>query len=326
MKESSPKVSIIIPLYNSERFISTSIDSAITQTWINKEIIIVDDGSKDNSLEFAKKFKAENVRIFSQKKSGASSARNRAFKESTGQYIQYLDSDDILAPDKIEKQLLQLKTEQADTIASGPFFNFKETIENFESNVRDEGNTSFNNPVDWLIKAASDKAMFPTVVWLTPRKLIEEAGPWNEGLTYNDDSEFFSRVILMSKKIVFCEDAISFYRRGNPNSLGSQKSIIARKSEFDSLSLVTEHLLKFEDSVRVRRACSYQYNKLYYSLYPSSKSVRTEVKDKLIELGSYEKFEFGHGFTSKIGKLIGWKTAMWLRYYILKILKFRFIL
>jgi glycosyltransferase involved in cell wall biosynthesis len=325
LKDLDIKVSILIPLYNSERFIASVIDSAVKQTWVNKEIIIVDDGSEDNSLEFANKFKAENVRIYSQKNSGASSARNRAFKESTGQYIQYLDSDDILAPDKIENQLLQLKCDLPGTIASGPFCNFTGSIENFRTPVKDDGYSSYDNPVDWLLIAAFDKAMFPTVVWLTPRKLIEEAGPWNEGLTYNDDSEFFARVLLKSNKIVFCENAVSYYRRGNPNSLGSQKSYIARKSEFDSLKLVTEHLIQFEDSERVRRACSYRLNKLYYSLYPSSRTIRTEIKDKLIKLRSYEEFEFGNGFTSKIGRLIGWKMARWLRYYILKIIKLRYI-
>jgi glycosyltransferase involved in cell wall biosynthesis len=314
------KVSIIIPMYNSGNFVDKTIESAINQTWLNKEIIIVDDGSEDQSLEIAKRYESENVKIFSQKNGGAGSARNKGFVYATGQFIQFLDADDILDPDKIENQLIQLQSEPEGTIASGPFIPFTGTIGNSQTVTKDEGYTNFDQPIDWLIIAASGKAMFPPAVWLTPRDLIEEAGVWNETLSYNDDSEFFARVLLKSKKIIYCDYSVSFYRRGNPESLGSRKDLKARISEIDSLKLVTDHILNFENSERVRRACAWQYSKIYYSLYPGYKTLRNDIERRLNELDANVKFDFGKGFTGRISKFIGWKAARWVRYYSFKVI------
>ena len=99
------KVSVLIPLFNSEKFIEQTIKCALSQSWQNKEVIIVDDGSTDKSLSIAKSYESEIVKVFSQTNRGAASARNLAFKRSSGDYIQYLDSDDLLSEDKIESQI-----------------------------------------------------------------------------------------------------------------------------------------------------------------------------------------------------------------------------
>ena len=104
----SPLVSIIIPVYNSEKYLAETITSAISQTWNNKEIIIIDDGSTDNSLTIAESFANEHIKIFSQPNKGASAARNKGLHEAKGDYIQFLDGDDLLMPNKIEVQLAQI--------------------------------------------------------------------------------------------------------------------------------------------------------------------------------------------------------------------------
>ena len=95
------KVSVIMPVFNCERYISEAINSVLEQTYKNVELIIVDDGSSDRSLEIAKKYESEKVKVFTQPHGGAPRARNFAFEKSTGDYIQYLDADDILAPDQL---------------------------------------------------------------------------------------------------------------------------------------------------------------------------------------------------------------------------------
>ena len=97
-------VSILIPAYNSEQWIGETIKSAINQTWSNKEIIIVDDGSTDDTLHIARGFESRLVKIITQENRGASAARNTALAHAQGDYIQWLDSDDILAPDKLSQQ------------------------------------------------------------------------------------------------------------------------------------------------------------------------------------------------------------------------------
>ena len=104
-----PLVSILIPAYNAEEFIADAIRSAIAQTWQRKEIIVVDDGSRDGTAEVARRFASKEVVVVSKENQGAAATRNHAFQLSQGEYIQWLDADDLLAPDKIERQLAALR-------------------------------------------------------------------------------------------------------------------------------------------------------------------------------------------------------------------------
>src|SRR4029077_692185 len=100
-----PLVSILIPAYNAEKWIADTISSALAQPWPRKEIIIVDDGSTDQTLSIARQFTSKTVSVIAQKNQGASAARNKAFQLCQGDYIQWLDADDLLSPDKVAKQL-----------------------------------------------------------------------------------------------------------------------------------------------------------------------------------------------------------------------------
>ena len=99
-----PLVSILIPAYNAERWIGQTILSALAQTWPRKEIIVIDDGSRDQTLQVARQFASEDVFIVAQENQGAAAARNKALQLCQGEYIQWLDADDLLSPDKIAKQ------------------------------------------------------------------------------------------------------------------------------------------------------------------------------------------------------------------------------
>lgn len=106
-------VSILIPVYNSEKWIAETINSSINQTWSNKEIIIVDDGSTDNTLQIAREFQSKSLMVITQKTNrGASAARNNALSYAQGDYIQWLDADDLLHPNKIEYQFKQIEKDK----------------------------------------------------------------------------------------------------------------------------------------------------------------------------------------------------------------------
>ena len=93
-----PLVSILIPAYNSEQWIADTLQSALAQTWPRKEIIVVDDGSRDRTAEVARLFASNGVAVVSTANQGAAAARNHALSLSHGDYIQWLDADDLLAP------------------------------------------------------------------------------------------------------------------------------------------------------------------------------------------------------------------------------------
>lgn len=109
-------VSVVIPMYNSGKYITPTIQSVLCQTYNNLEVIVVDDCSKDNSIEVVEGLAKDDARIrcISQEKNGgAAVARNRGIKEAKGRYIAFLDSDDLWTPDKIEKQLVLMKEKNA---------------------------------------------------------------------------------------------------------------------------------------------------------------------------------------------------------------------
>ncbi|QDQ43293.1 glycosyltransferase family 2 protein [Methylacidiphilum kamchatkense] len=97
-------ISIGIPVYNGERFLRESIKSALSQSWSEKEILVVDDGSTDSTQSIIRSFQG-NIRSFRIEHQGVSKARNVILKESKGLWIQYLDADDYLLEDKIETQI-----------------------------------------------------------------------------------------------------------------------------------------------------------------------------------------------------------------------------
>ena len=109
-------VSVVIPMYNSSSYITPTIKSALNQTYNNIEVLVVDDCSKDNSIEVVNYLAKEDSRLRcvpQERNQGAAVARNRGIKEAKGQYIAFLDSDDLWAEDKIEKQVALIKANDA---------------------------------------------------------------------------------------------------------------------------------------------------------------------------------------------------------------------
>jgi glycosyltransferase involved in cell wall biosynthesis len=320
-----PLVSILIPVYNAEKWLGEAVHSVLTQTWPHREIIIVDDGSGDRSLEIARSFEPRGVKVFHQGNAGGSSARNKAFRESRGEYIQYLDADDTLAPEKIDVQIKRLAVEPPGTVASGAYGRFTRHIDEADF-LPDPGWGDYEVPLDWLLKAGQGQTMFPPAVWLTPRHIIETAGPWNEELTYNDDLEFFTRVLLKSGKIAFCPDAKSFYRTGNILSLGSRKDPAALASALKCWQLFTRRVLEADNSEFTTLSCAEAFQGFIFSIYPAYPELRKIAREELHKLGitrpRYRRYSESGRVSGFFSRILGWKASKWLRYlyYKLKII------
>jgi len=108
------KVSIIIPIYNAENYLKKCLDSIINQTYKNIEIILINDGSTDNSLEICKQYKDDRIKLINQKNSGVSTARNVGLDLVTGDYITFVDSDDWLELDAIESMVNFIEIRKTD--------------------------------------------------------------------------------------------------------------------------------------------------------------------------------------------------------------------
>jgi glycosyltransferase involved in cell wall biosynthesis len=211
------KVSILIPLYNSEQYISETINSALSQTWTDLEIIIVDDGSTDNSYLIAKSFESQFVKVFHQDNMGASAARNFAFTKSTGNYIQYLDADDLLSPDKIENQINIFKQYGDDICTSCKSVRFT----NDKSNLTDTGKNvskDYQNPLDYIVDTWESEDYLGIHAWMIPRKVIYKIGDWDINLKRFQDGEFMIRVLNEIKEVKFVSNCKVYYR-DTPNSI-----------------------------------------------------------------------------------------------------------
>jgi len=248
----TPLVSIIIPCYNAENWLAGTLESALAQTWPNTEIIVVNDGSRDASLEVARRFAGRNVRIIDQPNQGASAARNHGLRVAQGDFIQFLDADDLLAPGKIAAQVGALAAAPTDAIASGPWGTFN--LDATQARFSQESVWSDMTPLDWLVCSWSGGGMFPPLVWLTPRRIIDAAGPWNEALSLDDDGEYFCRVLLQAAKIRFVPEAVSYYRHHAGPRLSASRGQQAARSSYLSGELKEHHVLAREDSPRMRRA------------------------------------------------------------------------
>lgn len=274
-------VSIIIPAHNAERWIRDTIQSALSQTWQNKEIIVVDDGSTDRTFAMAQSFASRSVKIVTQSNSGASAARNCGLRIAQGTYIQWLDADDLLAHDKISNQLrLAEPGESSQTLLTGGFGSFYFCKE--RATVAPTGLWMDLSPVDWLLVKFNEQVWMNPAVWLVSRKLVEQAGPWDERLVRDNDGEYICRLVASSDGVRFVREAMSYYRIANFNSLSNSYSHRACESVVWSLSLCFAYLLSLENSERTQRACL----NLMQSFMAMFDAEKKELLDRLNTLAS----------------------------------------
>jgi len=298
-------VSILIPAHNAERWIAESMESAIQQTWQQVEIIVVDDGSTDRTHEVAQSFASPCVKVVSQPNSGASATRNRALSLAQGDYIQWLDADDVLARDKVDRQLAEVSGSSDELVLlSGPWGRFY-----YDTRMVREKPTALWQtmpPLDWMLTRFSDTIWIHTASWLVSRKLSDLAGPWDERLTLDDDGEYFCRVARHSDLVRFVPHARCFYRDGNSSSLSSLRSDKALDSLFLATQLCIEHLLALEESERTRRACLMLLQNRVHEFHPTRVDLLDETKILASRLGGEvampgddRRIGFGHAIAGR---------------------------
>src|SRR6266404_2386774 len=275
-----PLVSILIPAFNAEDWIADTIKSAIGQTWQRKEIIIVDDGSTDQTLAVARQFASRDVVVVSRENQGAAATRNHALSLSQGDYIQWLDADDLLSPGKVAKQMQAADECRSNrTIFSSEWGCFAYRTE--RAKFRPTSLWCDLSPAEWLLRKMAENLHMQTAVWLVSRELAEAAGPWNIRLFGDDDGEYFCRVILASDRIRFVPEAKVFYRITPSNRLSYiGRSNKKKDAQLLSMQLHVKYIQSLEDSDRIRAAClSYLQNWLIH-FYPE----RPDIVDELEKL------------------------------------------
>lgn len=250
----TPLVSILIPAYNAEQWICETLQSVVRQTWRRKEVIVVDDGSTDRTLSIARQFASPSVKVISQENRGGGIARNTALSLAQGDYVQYLDHDDLLAPDKVARQVEAMSGgDDERTLLSGSFSKFFYCVQRAKP-VRNVMCQDLH-PVEFFIHKLNDEAAWLQIgAYLFSRRLIEMAGPWYEKQSTDDDGNYVDRVVMSCERIHFVSEARSYWRIGNTRSAGHRNTKQMHEAAFHTTVHSVQQLLSLENSDRTRAA------------------------------------------------------------------------
>lgn len=316
-----PTVSIIIPSFNVEKFIPSTIESALAQTINDKEIIVIDDGSTDNTFEVARKYEGINVLVIKQPNSGAAIARNTGLKYANGKYIQFLDAGDLMDADKIEKQIKALNGSDS-AVAVSDYIQFSREEEILNATHPDQSAFiySSNNPIDFLINlwgGNGQSNFIQTNCWLTPRALIEKAGYWRSYRCPDDDGEFFSRIILKSSSVIYTPNIYNYYRIDpSANQLSGNKNKKYLMNTLLTIDLKKKYIMDRGGHPKVDITFARQYRNFSVYAYPAqkllSKIADNRYKNHHVNLPPPL---LGGKIIEFINRLFGWKIARLVRSY-----------
>lgn len=271
---------MIVPVYNASRYINECINSLINQSYPNIEIIVVDDGSTDDSLRVLQSYSS--IVVLRQKNKGASAARNYGLSVATGELVQFLDADDYIGENKIEIQVKQwMQMPDSQTVVFGPWTKIGVSVENMGKNQKSVWH-NYDNPIDILLDFSLNNCCVPLSAYLIPKNVIRKSGLWNELLSQNDDGEYFSRVLLHATKLVYCNCALSYYR-STPNSLSKAQSPRAAMSRVVSQISMAKIMLKSNNVEVANEAIYKMISDTLHSLYPYYKEARKKGEDYLKE-------------------------------------------
>ncbi|PIR72625.1 MAG: hypothetical protein COU42_00605 [Candidatus Nealsonbacteria bacterium CG10_big_fil_rev_8_21_14_0_10_36_24] len=215
----NPLVSIIIPTYNASAYIADAVDSAVKQTYLNKEIIVVDDGSTDDTKKILAPYIRDGfIKYIFQKNKGLSGARNTAIREANGEYIALLDADDFFLPEKVERQIRYLETHTECDISYCDLYHFYE--DNPLKLLKLQYNYYSGNDV--LLHLIKGNFIAPLAVVLR-KNVFDRFGYFDENLKRSEDLEFWIRVALNGGRICFLPEILGKLRMRKTGNLQDSK-------------------------------------------------------------------------------------------------------
>lgn len=199
------KISVIIPSYNCESTIVRTINSVLSQSFYDFEIIAVNDGSKDKTEEVLNKLSLEDkrIKVFTKENGGVSSARNFGIDKSTGEYITFLDADDMFKDSFLEKMHKKAIENSSEVVCCGYFVQTKNS---------ERKQKSFFKEKNILQEYILGNNQFHTSTWLIKNELISENNiKFDEDLSWGEDFMFFCEVLSSTKNVSLVKDYLSVY-------------------------------------------------------------------------------------------------------------------
>jgi hypothetical protein len=304
----SETVSIIIPAYNAAQYIDDALRSAMAQSYPAIEMVVVDDGSTDETAARVRAIQDSRIRYLYQSNAGQSAAINVGVEASNGKYIKILDADDWLSPEHVQAQMDALQG-HPDSVASCRWGYFVNDYTN--PDVRSEHSSrSYDRTMDWLIDSFTrDEGMMGGWMWLIPRTVWERAGGYDERLSLNNDFHFSIALLLAANGVQFAERAIYSYRKTGSGALSGSSGRKAMESALLTTQLGTDMLLQRDSSANVRRICANRFQQWLFQFYPAFPDLAETASGRINELGGSDLQLQGGRILRMLLPVIGWKRV-----------------
>lgn len=203
-----PLVSIIIPVYNASRFVEESVYSALNQTYSDIEVVVVNDGSTDDSLDKLLSIHDDRLRIFSQLNQGPNVARNRGLKESRGEYVKFLDADDVLYPQVVATQVEQMAELGEDEVVFGDLNFIDEKGVVYHEKKLDKALFESSSQDYWIMRYWNIATSAP----LHRRSLLDKVGGWDVMLLNHQESMLHLAMSIHGVRFVYRPLVVAGYR------------------------------------------------------------------------------------------------------------------
>jgi glycosyltransferase involved in cell wall biosynthesis len=307
-----PTISIITPLHNKELYLADTIKSVINQTYTDWEMIIVENGSTDNGLNIARSFDDERIKVLILNKRGPGAARNMGINHSAGEWILFLDADDMIEDKHIEVLLNVAKNNTACGIVAGGWKSFYDNIPN--ESFEDKPFERFKNYDDLLSSALSLTPWVPHVA-IVKKSIFTKDNLWPEELdNLPDEDTAFWFTLLLSSQVAWSATLGALYRLSAADSRSSLKDV---KKRFEGYHQAVEYnLQKLEQSgATINPKCWSYLSIMYETHYRNSMQVEnSEIAAKsLCESKKYLEKSSITSLNILARKLIGIKNVNKLR-------------
>jgi glycosyltransferase involved in cell wall biosynthesis len=264
-------VSIIIPCHNQGHFLQACLDSLTDQEYRPLEIIIVDDGSSDNTKNIMQTYQEVQksgviVKCIYQSKRGAQAARNVGCRQARGEFIQFLDADDILFPRKLSEQAMVFKNNsEADVI----YGNGQYLIDGFGTTLKKGRIISMGPTMDMIGTMLSGAEWVPPFSYLSRKSAVQRCGPWNEEIQILQDFEYFLRMAIRGCRFLYNAGLTGLYRKHSVETISEQSVTLRERARRSILAQAERDLKESRELTENRmRAIAENYMRIARRSYP----------------------------------------------------------
>lgn len=290
------KISVVIPAYNAGSTISETIDSVLEQTYQNFEIIVINDGSIDDTKFILNNYskKDKRVKIYTQENGGVSKARNNGIEKSTGLYISFLDADDLYDSNFLEKMFKKINKKEADVCYCG-----------FDSIPEPRKLKMFNRFTDKkvLINYIKGKIPVHTNTWLIKKKFIENKKiEFPEDISWGEDLEFFYKIVSSTDKITYVPEYLTYYRNQHSENQLSNFSVDLIDHDYTFIMrIINNKKINIDDDIE-KKLLNYRFPALVthklWTAFQNGNDIEL-IKEYYQKYHKFlERYEWSNGFRS----------------------------